>query len=321
VKAWADAAGADTQLDLRSFELEVKCRNRFYVFRPRFLGQHEGRLFHSEMLVEHVTGFIGWLPYGALRTEFSDDKLVFKRFADAAGQRVPATWTPEAPQGDYLLKRSVGSFGYEITGPYRKGATQVRTPPEAVHGKGPAGTLFAEQFIRGRSLKVWYWGDTAFYAHDQAWPTVRGDGAATLEALAARRLGVPVAEFARSRDYPLVESSLAFQDLSPDRVLPQGREAWIDFRYGRTYQPNTPSDSSDNQLDGLPSGARDSVAGMGAALGKHLLERFRAPVLYALDGVLDPDGEVWWLEMNSNPLLPPDGYEPMFSSLFGAAKP
>ena len=318
VKAWADAAGADVQMDLRSFALEVKCRNRFYRFHPRFLGQREGRLFHSEMLVEDVTGFIGWLPYTALRTELSSDKLVFKRFATAAGERVPATWPPESPQGDFLLKHSVGSFGYQITGPYRQGATEVRTPPPSLGPGGPTGTPYAEQFIQGRSLKVWYWGDAAFYAHCQAWPTVRGDGVSTLESLAAGRLGVSAQAVAQSRDRPLVTDSLAFQGLSPAQVLAAGREAWIDFRYGRTHQPEAPSGSSDNQLQDLPALARASIGRMGAAVGGDLMERYHVPVLYAVDGVVDADDQVWWLEMNSNPLLPPDGYDPMFSSLFGA---
>lgn len=321
VKQWADAAGADTQLDLRSFELEVKCRNRFYRFKPRFLGQDGGRHFHTEKLVDKVTGFIGWLPYGVLRTELSDDKLVFKHFAAQAGLRVPASWTPQTPQGQYLLKRSAGSFGYEITGPWRKGATQVRIPPETRSETGTKGSLFAEQFIEGDSLKVWFWGDQPFYAHRQSWPAITGDGVSTIESLAAQRLGVAAADLAASVDYPFVESSLAFQDLSPTQVLSEGRRAWIDFRYGRSWQANVPRAGSDNQLAELPPRARERVTLMGAAVAAELKKKLRAPVLYAVDGVLDADGEVWWLEINSNPILPPEGYATMFGSLFGPNQP
>jgi hypothetical protein len=35
------------------------------------------------------------------------------------------------------------------------------------------------------------------------------------------------------------------------------------------------------------------------------------------DGVIDPEGRIWWLEMNCNPMVPPDGYAFMLDSLFG----
>ena len=59
--------------------------------------------------------------------------------------------------------------------------------------------------------------------------------------------------------------------------------------------------------------------GMGTVAGAHLRSLFNAPVLFAVDGVCDASGRVWWLEMNSNPILPPDGYAPMFNSLFGGS--
>lgn len=73
VKAWTDANDARVSLDLRNWELEVRCRNRHFRLRPRF----------------------------------------------RAGLRVPARWPVVAPEGDYILKRSAGSFGGEIAGPYR----------------------------------------------------------------------------------------------------------------------------------------------------------------------------------------------------------
>lgn len=320
VKAWADAQDAHVNLDLRNCELEVRCRNRYFRFTPRFLARRAGRIFHTHELVEHATGFIGWLPYGLIRYDLSDDKLAFKSFAAGAGLRVPARWAADAPAGDYILKRSVGSFGYEITGPYRAGAEPARTPPAAAGAAGVRGELFAEQFVQGEALKVWFWGGHAFFAHRQARPQVRGDGLSTLRALVAPRVPLPMEQWVHTPDSAVLQDALAYQSLSLDDVLAAGRCAWLDFRYGRTFQPEELEVHSDSQLEALPSVARADVGRIGAVLGAELQKRFPVPVLFAVDGVLDADGAVWWLEVNSNPMLPPDGYAWIFGTLFGPAR-
>jgi hypothetical protein len=52
-----------------------------------------------------------------------------------------------------------------------------------------------------------------------------------------------------------------------------------------------------------------------------MVKRLSAPVLYSLDAVVDGEGKVWWLEMNSNPVMPPPGYPAMLQDLFGVAIP
>lgn len=317
VKAWADAAGAEANLDLRTFELEVKARNRFYRFKPRFLGLREGRLFHSDKLVDLVFGFIGWLPYGILRWDLAEDKLVFKKFAESSGLRVPASWTPESAPKGFLLKRSVGSFGLQISGPYRAGTTSVTVPPPAQAEN--QGSLFAEQFVEGASLKVWYWGSKPFFAHRHEAPLVLCDGKRSLCSLVDERLAGVGDSLEASSERAVIETCLAYQRLSLSDVPPAGQTVWMDFRYGKTYKADRPQTAPDNDLDALPPDVREQVDKMGQAGAVHLHGLFNAPVLYAVDGICDATGQVWWLEMNSNPVLPPDGYAPMFASLFGAA--
>jgi hypothetical protein len=319
VKAWADAEGAEASLDLRSCELEVRCRNRYFRFHPRFLARREGRLFHTHELVDYAMGFIGWLPYGIVRYELSDDKLAFKAFAAAAGLKVPARWDADAPRGDYILKSATGSFGYEITGPYRCGSAPSRRPP-AQTGAQAATPVFAEEFVEGDALKVWFWGGEAFFAHRQAWPCVRGDGVSSVRALLQERLGPATDQWLGTSEQPFLQDALAFQHLSLDEVPAADRTVWLDFRYGRTYAGDSLNPHSDSILDGLPTRARADVDRVGAAVGQELQKRFPAPVLFAVDGVLDAHGQVWWLEVNSNPTLPPDGYSHIFSTLFGARR-
>jgi hypothetical protein len=320
VKAWADAEGAEASLDLRSCELEVRCRNRYFRFHPRFLARREGRLFHTQELVDYAMGFIGWLPYGIVRYELSDDKLAFKSFAAGAGLKVPARWDADAPRGDYILKSATGSFGYEITGPYRSGSAPSRMPPTPAAGSQGAAAVFAEEFVEGDALKVWFWGSQAFFAHRQAWPCLRGDGVSSVRALLQERLGPGTEEWLRSPEQPFLEDALAFQHLSLDAVPASERAVWLDFRYGRTYGPESLNAHSDNALDALATRARSDVDRVGAVVGQELQKRFPAPVLFAVDGVLDAQGQVWWLEVNSNPALPPDGYAHIFSTLFGGKR-
>ncbi|HZY18320.1 MAG TPA: hypothetical protein VFE82_07550 [Ramlibacter sp.] len=313
VKAWADAMGAETSLDLRSFQLEIRARNRYYRLKPRFLGRREGGLFHSDVLVPEATGFIGWLPYGLLRWDLSDDKLAFKRFAQAAGLRVPARWAPGEASQPYLLKRSAGSFGSQITGPWPPGSTSAREPAST----SAQGELFAEQFVEGSSLKVWCWGEQAFFAHCRASPCVTGEGSSTVGDLLQPRLAPVGATPARLQDTGVLDACLAHQGLTLASVLPADATAWFDFRYGHDYLPEQPTADSDNVLESLEATVREQVHAAASVLGAELHRRFAAPVLFAVDGVCDPQGQVWWLEMNSNPILPPDGYGPVFQSLFG----
>lgn len=320
VKAWTDANDADVHLDLRNWELEVRCRNRYFRLHPRFRARQGERVLYANELGEHANGFIGWLPYRQVRYDLSDDKLVFKSFAAGAGLRVPARWPADAPEADYILKRSAGSFGYEIAGPYRAGRAPARLPAEQVGPEGPRGELFAEQFIAGDALKVWFWGDQAFFAHCQRWPRVHGDGASTLRVLVARRTGCPVDDVEHSPDSAVLEAALEFQGFDLQHVLPQDQSAWLDFRYDRTYTADEYRAQSDSQLEALPASARADIDRMGAALARELQQRFPVPVLFAVDGVLDEKGAVWWLEVNSNPVLPPDGYGSIFTTLFGAQR-
>ena len=320
VKAWTDANAATANLDLANWELEVRCRNRYFRLHPRFRGRNAGRVFYTHELGEHAVGFIGWLPYRQVRYDLSDDKLVFKSFAAGAGLRVPARWPAEAPEADYILKRSVGSFGYEIAGPYRAGDAAAYKPAGQRGPEGPLGEVFAEQFIAGDAVKVWFWGDRAFFAHRQRWPRVDGDGRTTLRALIAERAGCAPDAVERLPEVRVLQDALAYQGVNLFTVLEQGQSAWLDFRYDQTYTADKFNAHSDSQLEELPASARADIDRIGAVLAQELQQRFSAPVLFAVDGVLDEKGSMWWLEVNSNPVLPPDGYAQIFTTLFGAQR-
>ena len=200
-----------------------------------------------------------------------------------------------------------------LFGPYR-GAL----PPDvSAREREPYGKLFAEQFIHGRMLKVWYWGAKPFFAHMQDYPSVTGDGHTTVRELLKRRVEDAHLPWESFEQKPVVLGCLAYQGLTLDDVLAAGRTAWIDYRYGQLYEATWGTTSkSDNQLEALTRLSGDQTQQMGNALARLLQETLALPVLITVDGLLDSEGRIWWLEMNTNSLLPPEGYEAMFADLF-----
>ena len=315
VNTWIEANGAEARVDVRDFHMEVKARNRYFRLRPRFLASLGGRLAHVEMLTPDVTGMIGWLPYRTpLRWELGGDKLAFKRFLRDKDVRTPAFWErPAQSSADFILKRPQGSFGYELHGPFRPGsALGTDLSPQS-----PGGEFFAEAFILGRNLKVWFWGADPFCAHLHDYPVVEGDGRTRLRALVQDKLAEGGRGLDDSADMAVVRQALAYQHVTLDDVLPQDRQVWLDYRYGRRFLPPGGTAGNDNDWPQMAPAARQACESLGELLGAELMRLFTAPVLYSVDGVVDANGDVWWLEMNSNPILPPDGYPLILDTLFG----
>lgn len=314
VQEWGRRAQASIELDVITFEMEVKCRGRYVRFYPQFVGTMAGRLGNTASLTPETAGFIGWLPYRPLSYDLGRDKPQFKRFAQSAGLATPRMWDLETadqlPDRDYILKRSNGSFGYEMCGPFAAGARPARQPP----GRGG---LFAEEFIRGRAVKVWFWGQRPFFAHLRRPPEVDGDGHSTVSELIDGRLRSVNLAFASLQDTGVMDDYLAFQGLSPAVVPREGQRFQVDYRYGREYEAAANSLHSDNQLQDFSDHALEAIRAAGRSFASALRATIPAPVVYSLDGVLDETDQLWWLEANSNPVLPPEGYGEMFQDLFG----
>lgn len=317
VQAWAQTNHAEATLDMANFELQVKVRNRYYRFHPQFVANTSGRHANVGHLTQNTVGFIGWLPYRPTGWDKGADKLVFKKLLAGRALRAPAVFTG-LPLRDFIYKWSRGSFGYELYGPYHAGHDAPRPPPSEA---GPsAGELFAEEFIQGDILKAWFWGATPFFAHLQPYPMLEGDGTLTVEQLVTHKCLSVHRDMNDNREMDPLWASLAYQGLSRADVPARGTRFWLDYRYGRSFKSSKPTSQSDCSLASLAPGARDQITVAGQAIAEELRRDFPAPVLYSLDGVLAPDGNIWWLEMNSNPVLPPDGYPVMFDNLFGAQR-
>ncbi|MWL90510.1 hypothetical protein [Cupriavidus sp. SW-Y-13] len=315
VKAWLDRHGGTATINVQTFELEIKTRNRYFSLYPQFLAVMSGRVCYVPAMTEDVTGFIGWLPYRPLRWSISTDKLLFKECMREQGIATPAIWDATAPAaGDHVLKSSRGSFGYDLSGPYRVNQAQPAMPPGQ-----PGGQVFREAFVAGRNLKAWFWGDTPFHAHLHDYPEIEGDGHRTVAVLLAERfasVGLSVETWA---EMEAVYAALAFQQVDRHTVLENGRRVFIDFRYGRLFANEDRFNRIDNNLPAMDAPLVDQLQAAGQVVAARLRQEFPGPVLYSLDGVVDAAGKVWWLEMNSNPTFPPTGYPHLLGTLFGTA--
>jgi hypothetical protein len=314
IQKWANESGAEANLDIRDFTMEVKHRGRYYRMYPMFQGRVHGRFVHLPQLTADVTGFGGWRPYQTLTHPHSSDKQLFKTYLRESGFRSPASWEflGEPPEKDYVLKARSSSFGAGLFGPYRAG----QKPSIGAEAMAPYGDFFAEQFVHGRMLKVWYWGAKPFFAHMQEYPSIIGDGCSTVHELLQRRMAEAKQDRESLEQKPVLLDCLAFQGLRLDDILANGQSAWIDYRYGQRYEAPGGTFVSDNQLEALTALSGDQTRCAGEALARLLQQTVPVPVMITVDGLLDVDGRIWWLEMNTNSLLPPEGYAAMFSDLF-----
>jgi len=318
LQAWAADKDAKLALDVKTFEIEVKFRGRYYTMHPMFQARADGRAVHSSVLTQNTIGFGGWRPYPSIRHPYSTDKRLFKSFLRESGLSTPAS-VPSgaavaAPDFDYILKGAVGSFGKEIAGPFRAGSP---IPDDIGKEGGDREKVFVEAYIHGRILKVWFWGGKPFFAHAHDYPLITGDGVRTVERLVRDKATGGGQDWDKDVDRDIVMACLRFQDVDWHAVLPVGQTRWIDYRYSQRYERNfgvTPH--TDNALPELVAKSGDQTDRMGTALVALLRQAFPVPVMISVDGMLDEQGNIWWLEMNTNSIVPPEAYAAMFSDLF-----
>jgi hypothetical protein len=316
IQRWGASSSAKVELDVVNFVLQISLNNRYYKFFPQYYGRVGGQLAYMSSLTEDVFGFAGWLPYRPISYELSTDKLRFKRYLQSVGVCTPSFWLAQdfdQVAVDYILKLSVGSFGNELTGPYKA----TTHPNENSKPIRPVGELYAEQFVKGHILKVWFWGRRVFYAHLVDMAEIQCDGVSTVHDLIQTRLASIGQNLETCKDKVVIDTCLSFQDINFSSIPDASQKFLIDYRYGRDYLKDGQTQVSDNKLTSLTESVLHQLDLAGNKICDALSEQFSAPVLYALDGILDADNKVWWLEINSNPVLPPEGYKEIFADMFG----
>lgn len=302
IRHWALQNQARMSLDLISFRLTLEHAHSKVLLYPRFAGAHAGGTAYFDRF-SGDSSFIGWLPYHLRKWTLASDKRAFKRAARARGLRVPAGWDAGPALAEhFIVKPAKGSFGLGMRGPFG--------PLSPYEPEGAATASFFEQFIAGRSAKAWFWNSTLAALEVLVPPTLYGDGERTLREIAEAKRG--------SFDLKLsLESSadiLRWQGLTADSIAQKGREVQLDFRYATPYDRVMLKNR-----DVLPETSMDirrqfDVAGR--ILHEEIDANVRENTAFTLDAVIDGEDRVWFLEMNSHPMIHPAIYAPMLESLF-----
>jgi hypothetical protein len=66
----------------------------------------------------------------------------------------------------------------------------------------------------------------------------------------------------------------------------------------------------------LTASSGEQIAQMGTLMRAALREVAPVPLAYSVDAVLDGQGQLWWLELNSHPLFPHSGYDVMLCDIY-----
>jgi hypothetical protein len=299
VSMWMQEHQAKGGIDPRSLSMEIALGGNAVRFYPQFAVVREGGETFIPRLEPGVRGFVGWMPYFGKGWKEAGSKLAFKRFAARYALPTPAWGFADArPPGDHLVKESSGTLGRGIRGPFR--ASQALALAEGEYW---------EHFMRGRVVKAWYWDGELAVVEVVPMPTVTGDGKRMVAELALEALGSVAAE------HPIVPELLALQELTLTIVPAQGQTVQLEYRYISPFSPAKYVDH--NVRDKLRGTSLETqLVHAGRVCLNVVPEDIRPCTAFTLDGVLDAQGQLWLLEMNSNPQLHPAFYRPMLDALF-----
>ncbi|WDZ98138.1 hypothetical protein Herbaro_10240 [Herbaspirillum sp. WKF16] len=299
ISQWVKDCNGQVHVSADTFALSIHLAGRVIRLQPRFSTKVAGRMGYTR-LFDGKGAFIGWVPDASPTWPESLDKARFKLSASKLKLRVPAGWNSgEFLAEDYLIKPRNGSFGANIVGPYK---TSLVKRPLA----GPE--QFYEQFIPGRSMKIWCWNQHVAAVEVIEPPYLIGDGRRSLQELAGyRRSNVDkVLSLDTSADI------LAWQGVRLDSVPKAGERIWIDFKYVTPFDNVTFLDR--DNWNACSSSVRHQVAHAAASLYKHISEELQN-LLFTIDAVVDHEDRVWLLEMNSHPMVHPNIYPLMLPDI------
>lgn len=311
IRRWALPRRAQVLVDGLTLGLRIECQGRELRFDPRFSIRTQRGLAYAKVFPDKGGGFIGWLPYEVKRWALSTDKLAFKAWCEAHGLKTPR-YADSAAGGlddgaSVLVKARRGSFGEQVHGPYQLGAGATLPALEPAE--------FAEEFIVGRPAKVWYWNETPVALEAVEPPSLVGDGERSI----AQMLAQPRGSFDRAHTAEGAQAMLRWQGLDENTVLEKGRQVGLGYKYVTPYDRTTLLNR--NTLEEASPGVKAQLQQAGRVLYQGIPPELRAHTLYTLDGVLDAEDMMWWLEMNSNPMVHPDAYGAMLEDIFAAERP
>lgn len=299
VQAAAAELGLQARMDLQDFSLDITDGERGRTWNARFVGSTQGRTAYFDRMGPMTRGFAGWLPYGMRRWEIATDKAAFKAHAGQHAVPTPAACTdPAAIGGPFLIKKTRSSFGEGIRGPF------LRFDPNDDEQRLAEGEYY-ENFILGHIVKAWYWGATWAAVELRQPPLVVGDGRTPVRELVLARADTGGD---KPHDWRTLGYLARYCGLASLKDVPApGHEVLVDFKYGSRYEPMQRGNRNIiDELRKTPLAVQFERAGQ--VFSQSVKEYAGQNSLFTLDAMLDAQGTVWFLEMNSNPMVHPDVY-------------
>jgi hypothetical protein len=303
---------ARARIDFETLNLLIRGRGRQIELLPQFMCRRDGGVVYTPKLATDVRGFIGWRPYFNRIWPEATEKMIFKDFCASNGLRTPPRYLrAEDVRSSVLVKRSRSSFGQGMTGPFTANALRELN-------YAPRGGEYFEEFIHGDIAKIWYWNDQPASLEIIPMPTVVGDGRSTLRDLIANIKSLLA--FAEPDATQLREALARYQGLTLDSVPRDGQRVLVDFRYQSTLHPV--AFTKVNMLkDYEGTRALEQIREAGKEFWHVIPEQLRQDIVYTIDAIVDDQQNVWFLEMNCNPLVHPDVYSVMIESMLVAIAP
>ena len=301
----ARTLGATGEFKLGNMNAVVRVGTRQVEFLAQYLVRNtDGSLTYSMQFQDNALGFIGWLPYFNKRWVEAYDKLAFKKRCDRLKLPTPA-WSVGriAPElGDFVIKSARGSsFGQRMRGPF---AAVDATSHELRDGE------YADQFIPGQIGKAWFWNDRVVAIGLRKPANVTGDGVATLAELVRRARW--------SADVTLVSDFFRYRRIHWAQVPARGETVTLDYKYGSPYEHYAyASTNRIKELEGTP--LVEQLNAWGPLFWGFVPQNIREGTLYTVDFVLSDSAGIRLLEMNCNPMVPPEVYEIILTAAFRSA--
>lgn len=292
----------EAYLNAKTFFLELHLGAHSFTMYPQFVVFVDGKTKrYSATFSPEVVRFAGWRPYVNKMVQEFTDKLQVKKQLINNGFNTPAHLT-ESNNGmsDVIIKLAVSSFGDTIRGPFKTSAG-INLDPQA-------GEYF-EQFIRGQIIKAWFWNGVPICFESEDMPTITGNGIHTIKQLVLGRTA-----HLEIKNLRTIEDVLLYQEKSMDTVLADGESILIDFRNASKFAP------MNNIKDNLVSTHENRIMTeqlfkIGRFFIDMVPERIRTNFAFTVDAILDENNKLWFLEVNTNPIIHPYLYPYIVESL------
>lgn len=303
-------AGAEAIMPLDSWEVLIRRGPSIWVMHPQFNANINGIQAYVKKISDNCYRFAGWLPYQNKKWLIATDKIAFKRFSEINGIPTPEySLDVNSIASNVLIKRSMSSFGNKLYGPFRNAPARAL---DVSQGE------YYEKFIEGTLFKIWFWDGIPICSERDVMTSVCGDGQSNLRDLILIRAGQFYQNKIKEQHELLgrCETIIRYYGNELDTVPSKGKSQIVDFRYGNDLMQDGDReiiDYSENDDDALGIKLRQ----IGKVLFEAIPQEIRPHTLFTLDAILDnqPEPQMWFLEMNSNPAVHPLVYKLMIKDL------